>query len=71
MSGIDLIRAWKDEEYWLSLDAHQRSLLPKNPAGEIEVRDEDLVEIDLTINHTGSMGSVCTPEIYKWQDLTA
>ena len=39
---IDIIRAWKDEEYRNSLSEEQRSQLPENPAGMIELSDEDL-----------------------------
>lgn len=61
MSTIDLVRVWKDEEYRLSLDAHQRALLPQNPAGEIEVRDEDLAAQFVVTLSTGSQPTVCTP----------
>jgi mersacidin/lichenicidin family type 2 lantibiotic len=39
MSNIDIIRAWKDEKYRSSLNDEQRSQLPKNPAGTIELSD--------------------------------
>lgn len=39
---IDIIRAWKDEEYRNSLSQEQRSQLPENPAGMIELSDEDM-----------------------------
>ncbi|MEQ8752380.1 MAG: mersacidin/lichenicidin family type 2 lantibiotic [Coleofasciculus sp. G1-WW12-02] len=39
---IDIIRAWKDEEYLNSLSEDQRSQLPENPAGMIELSDEDM-----------------------------
>jgi len=39
---IDIIRAWKDEEYRNSLSEEQRSQLPENPAGMIELSDEDM-----------------------------
>ncbi len=42
MSNIDIIRAWKDEEYRNSLSEEQRSQLPENPAGMIELSDEDM-----------------------------
>jgi mersacidin/lichenicidin family type 2 lantibiotic len=38
---MDIIRAWKDEEYRLSLTEEQRALLPDNPAG-MELSDADL-----------------------------
>ncbi|MBC1240077.1 mersacidin/lichenicidin family type 2 lantibiotic [Nostoc sp. 2RC] len=39
---IDIIRAWKDEEYLNSLSEEQRSHLPENPAGIIELSDDDM-----------------------------
>ena len=40
MSNIDIIRAWKDEEYRDSLSESQLSQLPENPAGLVELPDE-------------------------------
>mgnify|MGYP001796890619 CR=1 FL=1 len=40
MSNIDIIRAWKDEEYRNSLSEAERSQLPENPAGLVELPDE-------------------------------
>lgn len=37
---IDVIRAWKDEDYRNSLSEEQRSQLPDNPAGVIDLSDE-------------------------------
>jgi mersacidin/lichenicidin family type 2 lantibiotic len=42
ISDIDLVRAWKDEEYWNSLSEEQKALLPENPAGLIDLTDEAL-----------------------------
>jgi mersacidin/lichenicidin family type 2 lantibiotic len=42
MTKIDIIRAWKDEEYYLSLTEEQRASLPANPAAAIELSDADL-----------------------------
>jgi mersacidin/lichenicidin family type 2 lantibiotic len=43
---MDIIRAWKDEEYRLSLTEEQRALLPDNPAGhQIELSDADLESV--------------------------
>ena len=39
MSNIDIIRAWKDPKYRDSLSEEQRSQLPENPAGLIELSD--------------------------------
>ena len=42
MTPLDIIRAWKNEEYRLSLSADQRALLPEQPAGLIELTDAEL-----------------------------
>lgn len=39
---IDIIRAWKDEDYLDSLSEEQRAQLPENPAGMVELLDEDM-----------------------------
>ena len=46
MKVDDVIRAWKDEEYRRSLSDADRSMLPENPAGLIELSDEDLGGVD-------------------------
>ena len=46
MSLNHIIDAWRDEEYRESLDAETRSLLPENPAGEIELTDAELADVD-------------------------
>jgi mersacidin/lichenicidin family type 2 lantibiotic len=42
MSNLDIIRAWKDEEYRMGLSEEQRKLLPEHPAGLLELTDADL-----------------------------
>jgi mersacidin/lichenicidin family type 2 lantibiotic len=44
---MDIIRAWKDEEYRLSLTEEQCAQLPDNPAGlaGMELSDDDLENI--------------------------
>ena len=42
MKNIDIIRAWKNEEYRLSLTESQRAQLPQNPAGMVELKEADL-----------------------------
>ena len=39
---FDVVRAWKDEDYRLSLSDEERSSLPANPVGELELTDADL-----------------------------
>ena len=42
MDTKNIIRAWKDEEYRLSLSAAERTLLPDHPAGFIELTDAEM-----------------------------
>jgi mersacidin/lichenicidin family type 2 lantibiotic len=42
MKKIDIIRAWKDEDYRNSLSQEDLAGLPENPAGMIELSDGDL-----------------------------
>jgi mersacidin/lichenicidin family type 2 lantibiotic len=42
MAHVDIIRAWKDEEYRASLSEAERAELPEHPAGLIELEDADL-----------------------------
>ena len=42
MTHLDIIRAWKDEEYRLSLSAAERAQLPTHPAGFIALTDANL-----------------------------
>jgi mersacidin/lichenicidin family type 2 lantibiotic len=43
---MDIIRAWKDEEYRMSLTEEQRALLPDNPAGLLELSEADLESVE-------------------------
>ena len=45
MSNINIIRAWKDAEYRNSLSAEELAMIPDNPAGVGELKDEDLASI--------------------------
>jgi mersacidin/lichenicidin family type 2 lantibiotic len=38
----DVVRAWKDEDYRMSLSDAERKMLPSNPAGLIEISDVEL-----------------------------
>ena len=42
MSKIDTIRAWKDEAYRRSLSEAELAKLPQNPAGLIELSDNEM-----------------------------
>ncbi|MBV9034251.1 MAG: mersacidin/lichenicidin family type 2 lantibiotic [Acidobacteriaceae bacterium] len=42
MKNVDVIRAWKDEDYRLSLNDFERALLPQHPSGLLELTDTEL-----------------------------
>lgn len=42
MSKLDVVRAWKDEEYFSGLSESERSRLPVDPAAMTELTDDDL-----------------------------
>lgn len=42
MKKLDIARAWRDEDYYLSLSPEERSQIPDHPAGLVEVSDDDL-----------------------------
>lgn len=45
--NIDRIAsAWRDEEYFLGLDAGQKATLPESPIGEIDLTDIELADVD-------------------------
>jgi mersacidin/lichenicidin family type 2 lantibiotic len=46
MPPVDIIRAWKDEEYRRSLTEEQRAALPAHPAGLVELSDEQLTAVN-------------------------
>ena len=37
MSAKDIVRAWKNEEYFNTLSASEAAAIPANPAGDIEL----------------------------------
>lgn len=43
--NIDLARAWRDEDYYLSLSEEDRANLGENPAGVLGMQDEALKSI--------------------------
>ena len=70
-SDIDIVRAWKDEEYRNSLSEEQLKQLPENPAGMIELSDENMETIagGYPLEHvntgTGSTNPPCRCTCYS------
>lgn len=55
----DAVRAWKDEEYRLNLSEEERAKLPDDPAGAIELLDNDLEHL------AGGLMAPCTCKEYS------
>lgn len=60
ISDIDVVRAWKDEEYRSSLTEAQRAQIPDNPAGLVDLTDEEINGIEGGLSIKLSGGRVCT-----------
>lgn len=60
MSHIDIIRAWKDDEYRNSLSEAERAELPENPAGLIELGDADMESVAGGMHYLNTIRNPCT-----------
>lgn len=56
MTNLDIIRAWKDEDYRSRLDPTQLSHLPASPVGRVELSDADLGDV---AGGAKTLGKVC------------
>lgn len=56
MSYLNIIRAWEDVEYRLSLSEAERAQLPAHPAGIIELTE---LELDAVVGGVGCNCSCC------------
>ena len=64
MSKADVIRAWKDPDYRGSLGASELAALPENPAGAIQLTDDDLDRpVDFTTTYWTCTCGTATHEI--------
>ena len=56
---IDVVRAWRDEEYRNSLSDEERASLPESPAGLAVVEDSVLRSIIGASGHPSTIGDSC------------
>ncbi len=68
MKKTQIIAAWRDEDYYLSLSMEDRAALPAHPAGITGIGDEALRSItggcSSSSTHLGGCGAstgICTP----------
>ena len=63
--NVDVARAWRDEEYFLSLSDEERAELGPHPAGAPAMDDEALRSITggccIHTTITCSQSAICTP----------
>jgi mersacidin/lichenicidin family type 2 lantibiotic len=60
MSNVNVIRAWKDESYRLSLSEAERALLPENPAGLVDIKEDELDQVNGGLLHCTCCCCCCT-----------
>jgi len=63
MSTIDIQRAWRDGEYFLSLSDAERSMIPNSPAGAIDLGAGELSPLGVcrdTQQSWCNVNSACT-----------
>jgi mersacidin/lichenicidin family type 2 lantibiotic len=63
MSHINIIRALRDEEYFLSLSPSERAAIPAHPAGSVELSDADLEAVAGGMRPNTSDSAVMSPDI--------
>ena len=62
MKKRDVIRAWRDGEYYSSLSNEERAALPESPASVIDLGDDVLANISGGCSYgVGCTSAICTP----------
>ena len=61
MKKIDLGRAFRDEDYYLSLTESERASLPAHPAAMIEVSEDELRAVVGMTTDACSTSGICSP----------
>jgi mersacidin/lichenicidin family type 2 lantibiotic len=61
MKKIDLGRAFRDEDYYLSLSEAERASLPVHPAALIEVREDELRAVAGATTEACTTSGWCSP----------
>lgn len=70
MTKLEIIRAWKDEDYRSSLSESERASLPLDPAGVLELSDLELRGAEGgTITVTITL-PICDTNIYTMSCIT-
>ena len=74
MRTEQIVRAWKDEDYRLSLTEVERSLLPEHPAGIVELPDDMLDDVGgaattvVSPIQSPTLSIICTADVMRSLD---
>jgi len=63
MKKREVIRAWRDGEYYSSLSSAERAALPESPASVIDISDDALASISGGCSYVGTCptSAYCSP----------
>jgi mersacidin/lichenicidin family type 2 lantibiotic len=61
MKKINLYRAFRDHDYYLSLSEAERASLPAHPAASIEVTGDHLKSVNGALTLACTRTSICSP----------
>ena len=64
MKKNQILAAWRDEEYFLSLSDEERAQIPEHPAGLLDVEDDILRSITGGCRPTIASSSGCPTSAY-------
>jgi mersacidin/lichenicidin family type 2 lantibiotic len=65
MTKDQVVRAWKDEDYRLGLSKSELSALPQNPAGLVELAEDEMLEARGRESFSLAITIALTIEIYS------
>ena len=63
---VDVIRAWKDPSYRATLTEGERAMLPSNPAGLVDLSDEELKEASGLNTQASTTAMKCTDTLRRF-----
>jgi mersacidin/lichenicidin family type 2 lantibiotic len=63
MLPLDIVRAWKDPDYRLTMNDQDQAALPQHPAGMMELSDEALQEALGAQNYQPDTGFLCVSTV--------
>lgn len=70
MKKVDIVRAWRDPEYYASLTEAEKAQVPAHPAGTMDLEDQDLTfaaggVLETFCEYTCCQEDVCKGAIFR------